>query len=169
MGYPSVFSVVWHATERVAIQPRIAVSRNTGDSVVESQLTFNGIVVSTTRLTTTSEGWSVGPGIDVRFTVGRWDTVSAYIVPGFTYFLGSSTTVSTSENAFTGSQTETREFSSSGHEVRGGFGVQYTPHRRFAVYGELGARYNENRTRSLTNSNSRTFGNSSAVGAIFYF
>jgi hypothetical protein len=169
MGYPSVVSVIWHATERVAVLPRISFSRNSTESVVESTLTVNGIVVSTTHLTTTTEGWSVGPGVDVRFSVADWDTVSAYVVPGYSYFRGSSTAVSTSDNPFTGNQTDTRRFTSDGHELRGAFGVQYRPHRKFAVYGEVGLRYSESRSRSINTSDNRVFGNASALGAILYF
>lgn len=169
MGYPSIVGVIWHATDRMAIQPKISFSHNSGELTVESDLTINGVVVSTSSVTTSSDGWSVAPGVSVLFYVGKWDNVSAYIAPGYTYARGSSTSTTTAQSPFLGAQTQTRTFSTEAHEARGVFGVQFTPHRRFAVFGEQGVRYS--RSTGGVSGDGKTFsiGNTSAVGAIFYF
>jgi hypothetical protein len=169
MGYPTAVSVIWHATDRLAIQPRVSFARSSTESTIESNITFNGVIVSSTSLTTRSQGWSVGSGMDVRFYIARWDAVSTYVAPGFSYSRGSSTSVMTSQNAFTGNQIETRKSSSDGHAVRGTFGVQYTPHERVAVFADVGLQYSRTDPGIVGNTTLKTLGNTSAVGAIFYF
>lgn len=169
MGFPSTVSFVWHATERIAVVPAVSFSNNSTETTVESQLTINGVVVATTSATTSSEGWSVSPGLDVRLYAGKWDNVSAYFAPGFTYNRSSSKTVTSTTSPFATSRSETLRFRTRGYNIRGAFGVQYTPHRRFAVFGEVGLRYTRLKQRLTAEGTSNTTTNASAVGAIFYF
>src|SRR5262245_43154640 len=110
MGAPSNVLVIWHATDRVAVVPKISFSNNSTDSRIESQLTINGVVVTTTTITVASDAWAASPGFDLRFRVGRWDTVSAYVAPGYTYLRSSTTTVTTTSSPFATVPSETREF-----------------------------------------------------------
>jgi hypothetical protein len=169
MGYPSIVSVIWHATDRIAIQPKISFSHSSGRFAVDSDLIINGVVVSTSSVTTSSDGWSVAPGVNVLCYVGRWDNVSAYLAPGYTFARGSSTSTTTLQSPFSGAQTQTRTYSTEAHEVRGVFGVQYTPHRRFAVFGEHGLRYSRSTGGLSGDGTNYSIGNTSAVGAILYF
>ena len=169
MGYPNSMSVIWHVTDRVAIQPKISFAQSATETSLESELTVNGVVVSTSRMSTSSDGWSAAPGVNLLFYMGRWDNVSTYVSPGYAYARGSSTTTTTVQSLFGGSQSQTREYSTDSHEARGVFGVQFTPHRRFAVFGETGLRYSRSSGSPSGDSSTRVIGNTSAVGAIFYF
>jgi hypothetical protein len=146
-----------------------------------------GIGFTTTTLTSesTSEGWTLSPGINVRFYVGKWDNVSTYVGSGYSYHRTWSTSTSTSTPPIGlpgfGSRTETLELRSQAHDVRGMFGVQFAPHRKFSVFGEVGLRYSTADLPILTTSggallgnvsrsgSASSFGNASAVGIAFYF
>jgi hypothetical protein len=177
---------LWHLTSRVALEPEIAFSRNRTSTIIESGLIF-GTGFPTTTLTSesTSEGWTVSPGINVRFYVGKWDDVSTYVASGYRYHSSSSTSTSTSSvptglGGF-GSRVEVVELRSETHDVRAMFGVQYAPHRKFSVFGEVGLRYSTadlpevistgaGAIGSLNRSGTASsFGNASAVGIAFYF
>lgn len=186
MGYPGAVGVLWHLTSRVAIEPEIAFSRNRSTSTFESIVIF-GTGFTTTTLTSesTAEGWTVSPGLNVRLYVGKWDNVSTYVASGYSYHRTSSTTTSTSTSPIglpgVGSRTEIVELRSASHDVRGMFGVQYAPHRKFSVFGEVGLRYSsadlprlistgDSVLSNVTRSGSASsFGNASAVGITFYF
>lgn len=169
MGYPGTVSVIWHATDTIAIEPKISFLQSSTDSRVESRLTINGVVVTSSEVTTAQDGWSVSPGFDLRFTVGKWDNVSAYVAPGYTYLRGSTTIVTATDSPFATILSETRKYSTRGHDVRGMLGVQYTPHRKFAVFGQFGVRYSRSEQRLGNDITTRLIGNTSAVGAILYF
>jgi hypothetical protein len=57
--------------------------------------------------------------------------------------------------------------------VAGSVGVQYSPNRRFSVFGELGLDYTSSESSSSsptsTNLEVSTFGLRSGVGIIWYF
>jgi len=181
MGYPGVVGLLWHPTTRVALEPEIAFSRNRTTSTFESIVIFSTGLTTTTTSESTSEGWTVSPGINVRFYVGKWDNVSTYVASGYSYHRTSSTSTSTVPTGLGGSQTQSRESVSGAHDVRGMFGVQYAPHRKFSVFGEVGLRYltadlprvTSTSTGGLGSASStgttRSFGNASAVGIAFYF
>jgi hypothetical protein len=186
MGYPGAVGVLWHLTTRVALEPEIAFSRNRMTSTFESGIIFGtGFTTTTVTSESTSEGWTVSPGINVRFYVGKWDNVSTYVASGYSYHRTLSTSTSTSSALIgvpgVGSRSEVVELRSETHDVRGMFGVQYAPHRKFSVFGEVGLRYSTadlpqvmssgvvgigSLNRSGTTS---SFGNASAVGIAFYF
>ena len=64
------------------------------------------------------------------------------------------------------------ELTSTTYELAGLFGVQYTPHRRFAVFGEVGVGYTNRETDSGQSAlvlESRAWGTQTGAGIIFYF
>jgi len=181
MGYPGVVGVLWHVTSRVAIEPEIAISKTRLESRLDTSIVIGTTVVSSGSITTTTDGWTTSPGVSLRIYMGKWDDVSAYVAPGYVYHHTSSTSTTTGPSGLVGgTRVETREVNSATHDVRGMFGVQYAPHRKFSVFGEVGLRYaradlptvsasSAGVSSATTVGTSRAFGNTGAVGIAFYF
>jgi hypothetical protein len=123
-----------------------------------------------------SKGVSVGGS--VLFYVSKWEQVRAYVSPRVLY--GHITSESTGAVGVS--------LKNSTYNVVGSFGAQYTPHKRFAVFGEVGLGYSHSEssttttlsipsvlppglepTRPTTTSTQTGFGTRTTVGAIFYF
>ena len=68
MGYPAAISVVWHASDQIAIRPEI---------------TFAASSSSTTALglDLESDQFSVSPGVSALFYLAKWDAVRTYVSP----------------------------------------------------------------------------------------
>jgi len=181
MGYPGAVGVLWHLTSRVAIEPEIAISKTRVESRVDTSIVIGSTIISSGSISTTTDGWTTSPGVSLRIYVGKWDDVSAYLAPGYVYHHNSSTSTTTAPGGFGSvARVETRELSSTTHDVRGMFGVQYAPHRKFSVFGEVGLRYAHADLPTVAASGagvssatsvgtSRAFGNAGAVGVAFYF
>jgi hypothetical protein len=161
MGYPSSFGIVWHISDRIAIRPAISLARASNES----------------EDATETDSSSIGVDLSALFYVGKWDNVRAYIAPAYNY----SHTSSELEISLTGlpgpGGNASFDTTTNTHGLRGTVGVQFTPHRRFAVYGETGIEYRWFETEiedgSLSLAGRETTGNAlstrSGVGVIFYF
>ncbi len=184
MGYPASVGLVWHIGERVAVRPSIAFSHNSAESdddypnPVPSGLVFTSItLLPTTRTSVETSGWNVALGADLLLFLARWENVEAYVTPGYSYRRSSTTTTISFEGLnfggpVTPSFTDSREVTTDGHEIRGAFGIQYTPHRRFGIFGEVGLRYSTTDASGLSRgvlTETRFTGVASAAGVIFYF
>ncbi len=183
MGYPGSVGVLWHVTTRIAIEPEITIANIRAESRFESTVIIGNTTVSSVTLSSTTDGWTTSPGVGLRIYVGKWDNVSTYVAPAYVYHRSSTTATTTGPVGLPGSGTraETRESESVSHDIRGMFGVQYAPHRKFGVFGEVGVRYVTSELPGVTISGSgglgsastsgttRTFGNVGAVGVAFYF
>ena len=151
MGYPASIGVMWHVSDSVAVRPEIAFSTSSSSNDFGAD-------------TTTVSGGASG-----LFYVAKWDHVRAYVSPRFSY--GHSTSDSTGTIGITSK--------SSTYNVVGSFGAQYTPHKRFAVFGETGFGYNRSKASTTTvvvpvvlpptTSTLTGFGTRTGVGVIFYF
>src|SRR5688572_15813115 len=91
MGYPTAAGVLWHLTSRVAVEPEIAISRIRAESRFESTLILGPTTVTTTSITTTTDGWTISPGVALRVYLARWDNVSTYVAPAYVYHRTSTT------------------------------------------------------------------------------
>jgi hypothetical protein len=181
MGYPATVGVLWHVTSRVAIEPEIAISKTRVESRIDTSIVIGTTVISSGTIAATTDTWTTSPGVSLRIYMGRWDDVSAYVAPGYVYHHNASTSTTTAPGGFGGvARVETRELSSTTHDMRGMFGVQYAPHRKFTVFGEVGVRYASADLPTVTTSGgglgsassvgtSKAFGNAGAVGVVFYF
>lgn len=166
MGYPANISVIWHVTERIAIRPGVSVVHNSVDFSSNLTFSFGGVSISTT---TTTESTAVGLATDALFYVKSWDNVRAYVAGGYEYRRFTAKSVSSTVDPLPGAtRTETRRTTTNGHQVIGTFGAQYTPHRRFGVFGEVGVSYSESAARSLE-PDFRTVSTSTGAGIVFYF
>ena len=155
MGYPASIGIVWHVSDDFAVRPEIGFIRTSSDS------------------TFASDAATVNVGASALYYTSKWDEVRAYLSPRFTY--GHSTS--------SGSGTISTSSTNSTYGVTGSFGVQYSPHRRFAVYAETGLGYSrsENSTTSvvsvppgsivqpITTATTSSVSTRSGVGVIFYF
>ncbi len=169
MGYPAAIGVVWHAIERVGIKGEFTFALSSSE--IDTSLPLSG----SGRETHTD---SFGVGIAGLFFVSRNDNVSTYFSPRFAY-------------AKITAESEGPDFSISlpgplpipipsldirselsTYSFAGSFGAQYSPNRRFSVFGELGLNYASQQTESSPLSFAETegsaFGVRSAVGVILY-
>jgi hypothetical protein len=202
MGYPTSVGVLWHVSDRVAIRPAISFSHGWSETTIESgdilrtvpSPSFPGFVDVTpiTRSTASSSTWTTGVDVSVLLYLGKWDNVRAYLAPGYGYRRSSSTSETSVEILtplppglppdFFGPRDFTSRSKSDSHAGSAAFGVQYTPHRRFSVFGELGVRYSESGvpvsiitstllgpSDDVRRGKSRSVGTATAVGVIFYF
>ena len=159
MGYPASVGVMWHVSDSVAVRPEIAFSTSSSDNEFGAD-------------TTTVNGGASG-----LFYVAKWDRVRAYVSPRFSYGHSSSGSTGTIGIALKNST----------YNVVGSFGAQYTPQKRFAVFGETGIGYSRSKTSTTTvvvpivlppgleparptaTNTSTGFGTRAGVGVIFYF
>ena len=148
MGYPASIGVVHHVTNSIAVRPELSFSH----TATETSSDFGGA----------TDGWSLGTGISVLFYLKPIENVRTYVSPRFTF----SRTSSTAESDFTETSTST----GNAFSVSGSFGAQYTPHRRFAVFGEVGFGLIDSSVETrLTKVSSFNWGTRTGFGAILYF
>src|SRR5438034_215792 len=69
MGYPASVGLVWQPSDGFALRPEFSFSRTS----IDSSLTGSG------------DTSSLGVGLSGLFYVGRWESLSAYVSPRFTY------------------------------------------------------------------------------------
>jgi len=140
-GYPSSVGVIWNVTGGVALRPEINLSHVSGDS-------GGGDLLGIPSPSTTTDGTGVGVGLSALFYMGGKDSFRPYVSPKFTY-TRTSTSSSTPSTA-TAIGASTSESSSSSYAASGSFGAEYSIHRRFAVFGELGASYSRSTSSSTS-------------------
>lgn len=152
MGYPASFGIIWHGSDKVAIRPEISFSHNTSDSESGSSQTEGSS-------TTTNVGASV------LFYLQKWDRVQTYVAPRYAY------TRTDTESESTGLGSGRSESKANTHTFAGHFGVQYAPHQRFSIFGEVGAgvAHTSGRLSNVSESTSTTFNTRTGVGVILYF
>jgi len=171
MGYPAAIGAVWHATDRVGIKGEFNFALVSTESAAS-------VILPGQEIHTDSYGF----GLAGLFYVGRNDSVSTYVSPRFAY--EKATTESEGPDLIAISSVldipipiplpslDIRSESSS-YSFAGSFGAQYSPNRRFSVFGELGLNYASRQSGSSTLSVSdiegSTFGARSAIGIILYF
>src|SRR5688500_4380567 len=153
MGFPTSVGFIWHATDRLAIRPEITFSSFSSES--ENNILFlgdddeddNGGSAFTTVV---SALWYLRPAEN---------NVRPYLSPRFTYGRASTDDLGPESTAWS---------------LTGSFGVQYTPVRRFAVYGEVGFGRSQSESTLSTpigdlSQETTSWSTRSAVGVIFYF
>ena len=155
-GYPTAAGVAWHATDRVAIKAEATFA------ITSSELD-SGPFLPERDLSSSSFGIAVS-GL---FYAGRTDNVSLYLSPRFGYGK------MTSEIQGGGTLGSDLRNEASTLSFAGSFGAQYSPNRRFSVFGELGLNYATQELElpplSSVGSESSAFGIRSAVGIVLYF
>jgi hypothetical protein len=153
MGYPASVGVVWHATDRVAVRPEFSFSHVSGESDNEV-------------FTLSNTATSFATGVSVLFYVREWDKLRTYVAPRYSFSRTSSETESSPPVSVAN---ETR---STSHSITGLFGVQYSIHDRFSVFGEVGFGFSHGTGESNlseTSASSSTLSTRTGVGVVFYF
>ena len=140
-----------HATEKVAIRPEIGFSWNTSES--------GSFESDSTALTT---------GVSALFYVAKWDDLTAYVSPRYTYNRASSeSSITTTLPVIDPDQ----ERVVGSHLFSGSFGAQYWFGSRFSAFGEFGLAYGWSESDSFlaTELESKSLGTRTAAGFVFYF
>ena len=156
LAYPASVGLIWHATDAIAIRPDFSFSHTHNEG---------GTNVAT------SNSWGFGVGVSALFYTGAVrDNVRTYLVPRFAY------TRTNTDSEFEGVPLNTDHHVNS-YQYSGSFGVQYTPMRRFGLYGEVGLQYSTSESIFTTvaagipaagKSTSSQFGTRAGVGVIVY-
>lgn len=144
MGYPASVGVLWHVTDGMAIRPDFRISGSSSEPIESSS-------------------WTFATGVSALFYMRAADNVRTYVAPRFEYQRGSSTA-----EGFAG-----QDVSRTSHAlgVSGSFGAEYTPNRRFGVFGEIGFSYSRLKTDASLFTPETTghgWGTRAGVGVIFY-
>jgi hypothetical protein len=153
MGYPAAVGFIWHVSDRFAIRPEVSFSH----SSTESETSILGI-------TSSSDTWTLGGGGSALWYLGSTDRVRTYFSPRVVFGHSSNESSSSIVGPITGNTIS----------ASGSFGAQYTPVRKFAIYGEVGYGFSRLHSKLRTPiSTSATTGwawaTRSAAGVIFYF
>ncbi len=183
VAFPAAIGVIWHVSDSVALRPDVSFSWST------SSVNPSTTPVPPTVFTSGGDGSSYGVGLSGLFYVRRWENLSAYVSPRFSYARTSTTVTTTiSGVVFTGldgsilngtvdGSSFSTEGTSSSYGLSGAFGAQYSLGRKFGVFGEAGFGYSHSSsstTSSLPSSSSsgltvNAFGTRAGVGVIVYF
>lgn len=160
MGVPAAAGVIWHATDRIAVRPEITFAQVTSKADVS---------LPNTSTETSSRQLSYGASLLWYFGSSEGN-VRPYVSPRIAY---SRITTEDSRPSLPGVDDDDDDPAGT-LAVSGSLGVQYTPSRRFGVFGEVGvARAHTGQTRSfpgiITVTTSVTsWSTRGAVGVIWY-
>jgi hypothetical protein len=166
MAFPASVGLIWHVSDRVALRPDVSFSWSSSTTPPDALVTSTG------------RGTSYGVGLSGLFYVGKWEGLSAYLSPRFSYARTSTMVTTTLPGGFEGSirptiSTHATEGTNSAYSLSGSFGAQYSLSRKFGVFGEAGLGYNETRSSSSsltsTGSTAHGLGTRAGVGVLFYF
>ena len=165
IGYPTAIGVAWHPADRFGIKG-------------EANFAISSTEVETGPFSSDRESstHSFGFGIAGLFYVGRTDNVSTYFSPRFAYTTTTSEVEGPEVIIFPeGIPRQSADLRSelSIYSFAGSFGAQYSPTRRFSIFGELGLNYTSHNTKSSAflslETEGSVFGVRSAAGVILYF
>ena len=153
MGYPASIGLMWELSDRFALRPEFSFSVGTSEGSAA------GVSGSSTDV------WSLGIGVSALYYFAEWDALRTYVAPRFAYSRGSTDIAS----AFGGDS----DLTSEGITLNGLFGAEYSLHRFFSVFGEVGLGYSSSETRLSPPVDGKTetssFGTRTGIGVIFYF
>ena len=139
----SAVSVIWHASDRVALRPEVGFSWGKVDN--------SAIPAEATQTTFT-------PAISVLLYLGPREDFRTYVAPRYSYTRTKSTSVSPVN--------DTEQVVGS-HTISGSFGAEYSMHRRFSAFGEIGLSHG--RSNPVESTTNRSWTIRSVAGAIVYF
>ena len=153
-GIPASFGFIWHASDKLAVRPDLTFSF----SSTESETNIFGFTSSE------ASGHAVSLGTAVLWYLTRRDNVRTYVAPRFAY------SHSSSESSL-GSSAPSK---TNGVTLSASFGAQYTPVRKFGVFGEIGYGFNRSTSKfsspiATSEITSRGWAPRGAVGIVYYF
>ena len=155
LAYPGSIGFIWHVGDSVAIRPDFTFSHSSTDG---------------TNASAGSDSDAFGTDISVLFYLKKYDNVRTYISPRFSYSRTSSTSTPVSST-----QAALPEIKVTGSTTGGAgtFGAQYSPTKRFSVFGEAGIGFSSRKAESPQSTigpiKGNTWGTTAGVGVIFYF
>ncbi len=152
MGYPTTFAFIWHVSDRLAIRPEVGFAHSSTDNE-------NSIFSVDASIDT----WTATVGGSVLWYVGRVDNVRTYFSPRIAF----------AHNSADSSTNDDDPRTADTFAASGSFGAQYTPVRKFSVYGEIGYGFSHGWSEvttpiSTTKISGWTWSPRTSVGVIFY-
>jgi hypothetical protein len=153
MGYPASIGLVYHLSDKIAVRPEFAFTHATGDT-------------DTPVGSIESDSTSFSIGVSALFYLREWDKLRTYVTPRYAF---SRTGSDTNSIVIGGSSIHT---TTNSHAVGGLFGAQYSLHRHFSVFGEVGVNVTHGTGTSdatTTTSTSNSISSRTGAGVIFYF
>ena len=176
IGYPVSVGVIWQITDRIAVRPDIEF----GGGSSKFDIGLGGG-------TSTTDSWHVGIGVSALLYMGKWEGLRAYVSPRASY-THSSTTIESSAISITFpiptpiTIRSTTMTTGTSQWVSGSFGAQYSLHRKFSAFGEVGFGYRHGTSKSRTSSSiasvpppsdarptTNSWGTTAGAGFIFHF
>lgn len=153
MGYPATFAFVWHVSDALALRPEVSFTHS---STKNENSTFS--------VSSSSDTWTAAVGASALWYVRRFDSVRTYVSPRVAYSRSSATSSTNDDDPRTANTLS----------AAASVGAQYTPVRKFSVFGEIGYGFSrgwsEFRTPiSTTKLTGWAWSPRGAVGVIFYF
>lgn len=158
MGVPAAASVIWHVTDRIAVRPEITFAQVTSKADV-----------SLPNASTETRSRQLSYGASLLWYFGASDNVRPYVSPRIAY---SRITTEDSRPSLPGVGDDDDDPAGT-LAVSGSFGVQYTPSRRFGLFGEVGiARAHTAQSRSFpgiaVTTSVTSWSTRGAMGVILY-
>ena len=153
MGYPTTFAFIWHASDTLAIRPEVSFAHTSS----ESEISIFSVDASI-------DTWTATVGGSVLWYLGRVDNVRTYFSPRIAF----------AHNSADSSTNDDDPRTANTFAASGSFGAQYTPVRKFSVYGEIGYGFSRGWSEvttpiSTTKITGWSWSPRGAVGVIFYF
>jgi Outer membrane protein beta-barrel domain len=153
MGYPASIGLVYHLSDKIAVRPDFAFTHSSGET-------------DTPVGSIESDSSSFSVGVSALFYLREWDKLRTYVTPRYGF---SRTSSDTNSIVIGGSSVHT---STTTHAFGGLFGAQYSLHRHFSVFGEVGVNVSHGTgtsDSSVTTSTSNSIASRTGAGVIFYF
>src|SRR5687768_2673105 len=154
-GFPASVGIIWHATDKLAIRPEFGFSWN-----------------STEAGTFESDSTVLTMGVSALVYIAKWDDLSAYVSPRYTYNRLSSESSTSAPVVFF----DESERVQGTHAFSGSFGTQYSFGRRYGAFGEFGLAYGWSKNEidsPLTGPGnelkSKSLSTRTVAGLVFYF
>lgn len=128
---------------------------HTSDKIaIRPEFDFSGGSAETSSGDLTSSVLS--PAVSVLIYTQQWDAVRSYVAPRYSYRRSSAGGVGSGHT--------------DSHGIAGSIGVEFTPHRRFGVFGETGLNVVwQTASQGEVDRTATSWGVRSSVGAILYF
>jgi hypothetical protein len=153
MGYPASIGLVYHLSDKIAVRPEFAFTHATGET-------------DTPVGSIDSDSSSFSIGASALFYLREWDKLRTYVTPRYAF---SHTGTDTNSIVIGGSSVHT---TTNTHAFGGLFGAQYSLHRHFSLFGEVGINVSHGTGTSdatTTTSTSNSITSRTGAGVIFYF
>lgn len=154
MGYPAQFGVIWHASDDVAIRPEF--------SFIHTSVESTTSILSTPS--SSNDTSAVAGGASVLWYFQKRDNVRTYVAPRVAF----------SHSSFESGLSTALVPNTNSYAITATLGAQYTPVKKFGVFGEIGYGFTHGSVKVTTpiytaKTTTGAWSPRGAVGVIYYF